>query len=165
MEELERNGQIVRRAPLPRVELRYLVTAWTSDHGDERALLSGLMRAILAHEEIPATFVAAPIEELPPLTLLMARAGDEHPDVGAVLDGQLKPGDVTLRFHDFGPWDRTGVDVLIEVKSKWFDDRARNRQDRADTILHGLTDLAADEIFVGVYLTMPVAAWAQSDET
>jgi Pvc16 N-terminal domain len=92
MEELERNGQIVRRAPLPRVELRYLVTAWTSDHGDERALLSGLMRAILAHEEIPATFVAAPIEELPPLTLLMARAGDEHPDVGAVLDGQLKPG-------------------------------------------------------------------------
>src|SRR5690606_26603244 len=80
-------------------------------------------------------------------------------------DRQLRPGDVTLRFHDFGPWDRTGVDILIEVKSKWFDDRARNRQDRADTILHGLTDLAADEIFVGVYLTMPVAAWAQSDET
>ena len=40
-------------APLPRVELRYLVTAWTSDHGDERALLAGLMRSILAHGEMP----------------------------------------------------------------------------------------------------------------
>ena len=38
---LERDGRLVRRLPLPRVELRYLVTAWTSDHGDERALLAG----------------------------------------------------------------------------------------------------------------------------
>jgi hypothetical protein len=92
MEEIERDGQVVRRAPFPRVELRYLVSVWTSDHGDERALLSGLMRAILAHEAIPATFVDGPLEGLPPLELLMARSGDEHPDIGAVLDGQLKPG-------------------------------------------------------------------------
>ncbi|MET0577192.1 MAG: Pvc16 family protein [Ilumatobacteraceae bacterium] len=92
VEELERDGQLVRRLPLPRVELRFLLTAWTSDHGDERALLSGLMRAILAHEAIPETFVVDALRGLPPLTILMARTGDDLPDVGAVLDGQLKPG-------------------------------------------------------------------------
>ena len=48
MEELERDGRRVRRAPLPLIELRFLLTAWASDHGDERALLSGLMRAMTA---------------------------------------------------------------------------------------------------------------------
>ncbi|MET0578714.1 MAG: Pvc16 family protein [Ilumatobacteraceae bacterium] len=92
VEELEREGRLVRRAPLPRVELRFLATAWTADHGDERALLAGVMRAILAHSDVPSSFVAEPLQELPPITLLMARAGDEQPDVGALLDGQLKPG-------------------------------------------------------------------------
>lgn len=92
VEEIERDGQLVRRAPLPRIELRFLATAWTSDHGDERALLSGLMRSMLAHGEIPETFVSEPLRGLPSPQLLMARAGDEQPDLGAVLDGQLKPG-------------------------------------------------------------------------
>ena len=92
LEELERDGRVVRRPPLPLIELRYLATAWTSDHGDERALLAGLMRTILAHSEIPETFVAEPLRELPTLKLLMARSADEQPDLGSILDGQLKPG-------------------------------------------------------------------------
>ena len=91
-EELERDGQLVRRAPLPRVELRFLLTAWTSDHGDERALLAGTMRTVLAHAEIPATFVVEPLRALPPLVLLMARTDDQQPDIGGLLDGQIKPG-------------------------------------------------------------------------
>jgi hypothetical protein len=92
VEELERDGRLVRRLALPRVELRYLVTAWTADHGDERALLAGLMRAILAHHEIPHQFVAEPLGELPPLTMIMPRSGEEHVDVFKALEGQLKPG-------------------------------------------------------------------------
>lgn len=90
LEEIEVDGRIVRRRPLPRVELRYMVSAWTSDHGDERALLAGLLRAVLAHQEIPATFLP---EGLPPepLRLHLARPEDQLPDFGATLDGQLKP--------------------------------------------------------------------------
>jgi hypothetical protein len=91
VETIERNGEVVRRLALPRVELRYLTTAWTSDHGDERALLSGLMRTLLAHHEIPATFVVEALRSVPAPTLLMARAGDDQPDAGKILDGQLKP--------------------------------------------------------------------------
>jgi Pvc16 N-terminal domain len=92
VEDIERDGRHVRRLALPRVELRYLVTAWTSDHGDERALLAGLMRSILAHGEIPDSFVAEPLRALPPLAILMARATDDHMDVFKALEGQLKPG-------------------------------------------------------------------------
>lgn len=92
MEEVEVDGRLVRRLPLPRVELRYIVTAWTADHGDERALLAGAMRAILAHGEIPATYVPHALGGLPGLRLLMDRVNDAQPDFGTTLDGQLRPG-------------------------------------------------------------------------
>jgi hypothetical protein len=92
VEEVEHEGRLVRRMALPRVELRYLVTAWTADHGDERALLAGLMRTILAHRDVPTQFVAERLRELPPLAILMARSGEEHLDLFKALEGQLKPG-------------------------------------------------------------------------
>jgi len=92
METIQRNGETVRRMALPLVELRYVVTAWTSDHGDERALLAGLMRSILAHSTIPNTFLAEPLLTLEPPSILMARSGEEHVDVFKALEGQLKPG-------------------------------------------------------------------------
>jgi hypothetical protein len=92
LEEVELDGRLVRRIPMPRVELRYVLTAWTSDHGDERALLAGAMRAVLAHGEIPATYVPAALQGMPALRLLMDRTNDEQPDFGTTLDGQLRPG-------------------------------------------------------------------------
>jgi hypothetical protein len=92
METVQHNGETVRRLALPVVELRYVVTAWTSDHGDERALLAGLMRAILAHSSIPSTFLAESLLGLEPPSIFMARSGEEHVDVFKALEGQLKPG-------------------------------------------------------------------------
>jgi hypothetical protein len=92
VEEVEVGGRLVRRLPLPRVELRYVLTAWTSDHGDERALLAGAMRSVLAHGEIPVTYVPDPMRDLPALRLLMDRTNDDQPDFGTTLDGQLRPG-------------------------------------------------------------------------
>ncbi|MGH9134808.1 MAG: Pvc16 family protein [Ilumatobacteraceae bacterium] len=92
MQAVQRNGQTVRRLALPTVELRYVVTAWTSAHGDERALLAGLMRAILASDSIPEPFLAELLRELEPPSMLMLGAGEEHVDVFKALEGQLKPG-------------------------------------------------------------------------
>jgi len=92
VEELNRDGRLVRRMALPRVELRYLVTAWTSDHGDERALLAGLMRTILGYSEIPAPYLPPTLAALPPMQMMMARSGEDHMDVFKGLEGQLKPG-------------------------------------------------------------------------
>ena len=77
-------------------------------------------------------------------------------------DGDLQPGDVELRFRPRGPYDVSGVDIVVEVKSKWFESRAANRQSRVDGLCKAVEDVVgfAD---VGVYLSLPVAAWAQSD--
>ncbi len=92
LEQFEQDGRTVRRMALPVVELRYLITAWTSDHGDERVLLSGLLRAITSFTEIPEAYVPAGLAGLRPIVMLMARHGEEHIDIFKTLDGQLKPG-------------------------------------------------------------------------
>lgn len=91
MEEFERDGKQMRRLALPVVELRYLITAWTSDHGDERALLAGVMRSLLATSHVPTEFLTDDFDTLRPPSLLMARAGEQHVDVFRALEGQLKP--------------------------------------------------------------------------
>ncbi|MFH8370544.1 hypothetical protein [Streptomyces sp. NPDC018031] len=77
-------------------------------------------------------------------------------------DGHLRPGDVEIRFRRLGPLDRSGLDVVIEVRSKWSESRATNRQERVDA-LHDAVRAATGVRALGVYLSLPVAAWAQGD--
>lgn len=93
LEEFEDEaGRTVRRLALPVVELRYVVTVWTSDHSDERELLGGVMGAVLEHSEFPTKHLPQELVNLRPPSLLMARAGEAHADIFKALDGQLKPG-------------------------------------------------------------------------
>ena len=76
-------------------------------------------------------------------------------------DGDLQPGDVDLRFRERGPFDSEGMNLVIEVRSKYFDSRAKDRQARVDGLCVAVTEATALDD-VGVYLALPVAAWAQS---
>ncbi len=76
VENAERNGQMVRRMALPRVEMRYYVSVWTTEHDDERALISALAVALLGHAEIPGAFVTSSLAGLPSPLLALSRAGD-----------------------------------------------------------------------------------------
>lgn len=75
-------------------------------------------------------------------------------------DGALQPGDVEIRFRRLGPLDRSGLDVVIEVRSNWFDSRAANRQERVD-MLHQDVRTATRLRDFAVYLSLPSAAWSQ----
>ncbi|MFD7847604.1 hypothetical protein ACWEOI_19590 [Nocardia sp. NPDC004340] len=76
-------------------------------------------------------------------------------------DGDLQPGDVEIRFRPLGKFDRSGLDVVIEIRSKYFASRADNRQERCDRLLADIEKFV--DATIGVYLTLPVAAWAQSE--
>ena len=78
-------------------------------------------------------------------------------------DEALRPGDVEVRFHARGPYDVSGLDVVVEVRSKWFPSRAENRQERSEQLCDALIEGAGTDS-VGVYLSLPVAAWSQSEE-
>nr|BFD88075.1 hypothetical protein StreXyl84_74760 [Streptomyces sp. Xyl84] len=77
-------------------------------------------------------------------------------------DGDLGPGDVEIRFRRLGPLDRSGLAVVIEVKSKWFASRAADRQERVDALHRDISE-ATGLHDLGVYLSLPTAAWSQGD--
>ncbi|MFT4658954.1 MAG: hypothetical protein ACI8V4_003150 [Ilumatobacter sp.] len=87
-----RDGVRVHQHALPVVELRYVVTAWTNDHSDERVLLAGLMRSLLAAGQISYQHLDESLHQLPEPVLAMARAGEDHMDVFKALEGKVKPG-------------------------------------------------------------------------
>jgi hypothetical protein len=99
------------------------------------------------------------LAELLPHAVSLAVACPEEP-----YDHDLQPGDVEIRFARPGPFDTAGLDLLVEVRSKWFESRARDRQERCDRLCAVIVE-ALGTSSVGVYLTLPVAAWAQGDET
>ena len=77
-------------------------------------------------------------------------------------DQVLQPGDVEIGFRPRGPYDVSSLDVLVEVRSKWFASRAESRQERCDQLCDVIVQ-AAGTRSVGVYLSLPVAAWSQGD--
>ena len=76
-------------------------------------------------------------------------------------DGDLQPGDVELYFRSREEFDVSEMDVVVEVRSRWFASRAENQQDRADDLCAAIEDVTG-LAQVGVYLSLPIAAWAQS---
>jgi len=90
----EPDGRRFRRDPLPRVDCRYLVTAWTSEVRDEHSLLGDVLSALLLHPVIPVEHLQGAFATVRPLPSLRLRSGDgsENSDFWSALGGQLKPG-------------------------------------------------------------------------
>src|SRR5204862_2872574 len=86
--EDEEHGQRWR-PPLPRLDCRYLVTAWTTEVQDEHRLLGGVLGALLSHREIEAEHLPtgySRVRPLPTLTVATPEAdGEEGPDLWQAL--------------------------------------------------------------------------------
>ncbi|GIE89662.1 DUF4255 domain-containing protein [Actinoplanes regularis] len=88
------DGKRFRRDPLPRVDCRYLVTAWTSEVRDEHSLIGDVLAALLLHPVVPEEYLRGAFAAVRPLPSLRLRSGDgsESSDFWSALGGQLKPG-------------------------------------------------------------------------
>lgn len=87
-------GRPRRQGPMPRIDCRYLVTAWTNEVGDEHSLLGRVLTALLVNPVIDPTHlkgVLAEVRPLPTVTLRTGQGGD-NADFWSALGGQLKPG-------------------------------------------------------------------------
>ena len=121
IEVTDGNGQKLRRSPLPRVECRFLVTAWTNDIGDEHSLLGRVLSALLVNQVITTDHLAEALASVEPLPTIELRTGAaaENSDFWTALGGQLKPGlDVVVTLtvdaaamHEVGPPTQ---EVLLE---------------------------------------------------
>jgi hypothetical protein len=87
-------GVKTRRPPLPRVDCRYLITAWTSDVTDEHEVLGDVLRVLLLNSTLREEYCEPAIAALRPLPSLRAALPDtkDTSDFWSALGGQLKPG-------------------------------------------------------------------------
>jgi hypothetical protein len=94
VEDMERDGVRIRRRPLPRIELSYLITAWTSELRDEHQLIGEVMRAVLATRTLGPPHLRPPLDRTDPLpTMTISPGGSKaQQDLWKAIDGQLKPG-------------------------------------------------------------------------
>ena len=113
LKQVMRDGVRVHQPAFPVLELRYVVTAWTSDHGDERALLAGLLRSLLANGEMPREFMHETFHALERPKIEVARAGEDHMDVFKALEGKVKPGiNIVLSIEmDIGMFTEAGPPI------------------------------------------------------
>ena len=111
----------------------------------------------VTHNPVIATAQLRALAEVLPHAVSLAVECPEEP-----YDGMLQPGDVDIRFRPRGPHDFGGLDIVVEVRSKWFASRAKTRQKRCDRLRDAVVEASGTK-FVGVYLSLPVAAWAQGD--
>jgi hypothetical protein len=88
------DGKRFRRDPLPRVDCRYLVTAWTTEVSNEHKLLGDVLAAVLMNPFIDAEYLRGGFAAVRPLPAVRMRPGDGSgsSDVWSALGGQLKPG-------------------------------------------------------------------------
>lgn len=94
LETREEEGRVVRRRPLPRLDCRYLVTAWTADVRDEHALLGQVMATLLENELLPLEYLQGAYADVSPPPGLEVASPDMKgtSDFWSALGGQLKPG-------------------------------------------------------------------------
>jgi hypothetical protein len=74
--------------------------------------------------------------------------------------GPEQPGDIEIRFRKKSPLDVGSLDVVIEVRTKLFEHRMLDKQQRADLIRERLSSLPLGQI--GVWLILSEGAWSQS---
>jgi hypothetical protein len=93
-------------------------------------------------------------QELPDLVAEAVECPEE-PQVGPP-----GPGDIEIRFRGRSKLDVGELDLVIEVRTKLFDSRVRDKQRRADLIRDRLSHLPLGQ--VGVWLILAEGAWSQS---
>jgi len=93
MEWMEIDGKRVRRAPQPRVDCRYMVTAWAGDPRDEHQLLGAVLSSLLRYSEMPERYLVGPLGRTRPLpTINVPRFdGSHNADFWTAISGEMRP--------------------------------------------------------------------------
>lgn len=88
------DGQATKKRPPRRIDLAYLITAWTSTAEDEHRLLWSALWALLRHPELPKSMLHGGLKDADvPIRMSVAQP-DEMPnvtDLWGVLDNELRP--------------------------------------------------------------------------
>ena len=94
LEDVRREGELVRRLPLPKVRLGYFVSVWAGEESDEHLLLGRVMRSALRSRSVDAALIPPGLVE--PGTGIELSLGSQDRrlalDFWRNIDGRFRPG-------------------------------------------------------------------------
>jgi hypothetical protein len=108
----------------------------------------------VSHKGSAAEAVLETLRRELPTMISQALACTEAP-----FDGELRPGDVNLRFVPALPAEE-GLDYVLEIRTRWTQERSQNLEERTDQIRDALERLGLERF--GVWIELPPAAWSQA---
>ena len=108
----------------------------------------------VSHKEAAAEAVLETLRRELPAIVSKALACPEEP-----YDGELRPGDINLRFLPALPLQES-LDCVIEIRTRWTHSRGENLQSRSDEIRDALDRLGLERF--GVWIGLSHAAWSQA---
>jgi hypothetical protein len=108
----------------------------------------------VTHKASAAEAVLEMLQRELPALVSQALACPEEP-----FDGDLRPGDVNLRFVPALPLQE-GLDYLIEIRTRRTQWRHETLQERCDELRDALDALGLERF--GVWIELPQAAWSQA---
>ena len=88
------NGSVTRRLKPVRVDLHYMITAWTSDPEDEHRLLASTLLALFRNPDLPEDLLPESFQNQPvPISVMVAQEEElqEPADVWSALDNEMRP--------------------------------------------------------------------------
>jgi hypothetical protein len=92
-EIVEEDGKTYRRPPLPKLDLRYLVTAWADDPRDEQQLLGAAARVLIGKQVLPDAHVPEPLRARgAPQMRLLPLQPEDRADFWTALGGTYRAG-------------------------------------------------------------------------
>jgi len=93
-EQVVDNDRTYRRPASPRVDLRYLITAWADDAKDEHMVLGAVLRLFARPRQLEADFLPAALASVTPFPQLQLAgpSADDRADFWNALGGHYRPG-------------------------------------------------------------------------
>ncbi|CAL8973905.1 hypothetical protein CELL_01649 [Cellulomonas sp. T2.31MG-18] len=106
------DGRAEHRAPLPMVQLSYLVSAWAGSTRDEHQLLGDVLTRLVAQQVLPVEHLAVPLESSVQLSLAVDELNRPR-ELWSGLGGTLKASFTLLATvaADAYPWQLTAPAV------------------------------------------------------
>ncbi len=145
MWEIEHNddGTTTRLRKPYRMDLHYMITAWSPHPEDEHSLLTSALMVLLRHPHLPEDLLPKSLQNQPAPISLMVAQNDElrNPaDIWSALDNEVRPAIVCLITLAVNPYQPIVIEEVVSTRETRFGQAP-------DPTAQALDEQARDEAF------------------
>ncbi len=137
------DGTMTRLRKPYRMDLHYMVTAWSPHPEDEHSLLTSALMVLLRHPHLPEDLLPASLQDQPAPISLMVAQNDElrNPaDIWSALDNEIRPTIVCLITLAVNPYQPIVIEEVVSTRETRFGQAP-------DPAAQALDEQAQDEAF------------------